>query len=582
MLESAAMDLGAQSAPRVIVVAALLFACLVAAALPSIRRLLSRGPAPISLPEPDARVWRDATLVLLGLAVALVGFTAGSYGYNVDEWFQANHAAALFEWYRDAFSHGRVSEFHAEVDAMKHYGGGFELLAEVASRISPGDPTGTRHLLTAWTGVLGGVAVYGLGCVISCRAAGFTAVLLLLLTPSFTGHFVSNPKDVPFATAMTFALLAICRSLPQLPRLPARQILLTGLAIGLAASVRVGGLISLLYFCLALAWSLGDGLRTRRAELLRDLLGLVGAGLGVLAVAWIVMLVFWPWALAEPLLRPVQALGYFQDIVDQQQVDFTVLFEGARTRLSELPRYFTLKSLLLTMPEFALLAPLLLVAPLLALRHAKLDWPSARAMTWVLCASAIALPLAMTASDGLIQYDGIRHFLFVLPPIAVCFAAGLVATLRSDISARFKAGLFAATIALALVTAIDSWRLRPYEYVYYNRSVAGGLRSAAQSYETDYLGLSFREGFSWLVDNYPTEPGRSIRVAGCPGFHVNLEDAAAHAGRAGAGFRPVRPKRNPQLALAFTRSQCNQRYRGRVLGTIGRDGVPLLYILELR
>ena len=73
-------------------------------------------------------------------------------------------------------------------------------------------------------------------------------------------------------------------------------------------------------------------------------------------------------------------------------------------------------------------------------------------------------------------------------------------------------------ITVSLMTTIaDMIALHPYESVYFNRLIAGGLRSAAGSYETDYWGNSYREGVEWLVTHYgpsasATQP---IRVASC-------------------------------------------------------------------
>jgi hypothetical protein len=56
-------------------------------------------------------------------------------------------------------------------------------------------------------------------------------------------------------------------------------------------------------------------------------------------------------------------------------------------------------------------------------------------------------------------------------------------------------------------------RLHPYEYIFFNRSF-GGLRAALGRYETDYWGVSHKEGVDWLIANYkPDAPPGSIRVA---------------------------------------------------------------------
>ena len=93
-----------------------------------------------------------------------------------------------------------------------------------------------------------------------------------------------------------------------------------------------------------------------------------------------------------------------------------------------------------------------------------------------------------------------------------------------------------------LLTAVDMWRLHPYEYTYFNRSFSGGLKTAAKYHETDYLGLSYQEGFAWLLANYWPKHERSILVASCPGFHANLVDAHERSGDEGARFQPVLTK----------------------------------------
>ncbi len=533
-----------------------------------------------SVPAADAVFWRWLAAGLLVGAALWVTASAGRYGYNVDEWIQTRHAEALYDWYRRLFSEGHFAAFESRPQHMNHYGGLFETLLVVGRRALPGDPTTARHLLTGWAGVAGAGLCYLLGATLHSRAAGFGAALLLLLTPRYMGEIFNNTKDVPFAVAMTAALLAICRCLDRLPRPPLGQLVLIGAGVGAAAAIRVGGLLALVYFAAALLWWLARSARSE-AGLGRALPGLAMSGIAVVGIAWLVMLAFWPWAISDPLLRPVQAAGLISGVAGEERLDFRVLFEGRYTRLVELPNRFTLQFLAISAPEFALLAPLLAL-PLLGRLRGAWRLPGARGTGLLLCALAVVLPLCFTASDRLIQFDGIRHFLFVVPPLAVLFAAALVEVLRGGSARAWKASLATGCLLLAALCATDMARLHPYEYTYFNRTLGGGVAAASQRYDTEYMGLSYREGMRWLVDHYEPAHEGEVRISGCPGYAPNLRDALDHAGPGAARFRLVRRDEDPHVSVAATLVDCHRLYRGRRLATIGRAGAPFLHVMELR
>lgn len=532
---------------------------------------------------PDARIWRAAAVVLLAAAFVLVTVTAGDYGYNVDEWVQSLHGIALADWYADVLR-GPYAQFTPEFEAMSYYGGSFELPAEVASRLSPFDRTTTRHLVTAWVAIVGLAGAYLLGRTVHGRGAGALTVLLLLLTPRFYGHFWSNPKDLPFAAYTVWGLYLTCRALPLLPRPGAGRVLGLGFAIGLGLGLRIGAIITLGYFGMALLWWLGGvlvearrrGERPSRADLVAPVLSV----LGVVGTAWCVMLAFWPWAQTAPFAGPLRALRYYGDLA-AHGFDFYVFFEGRDFLLHEVPRRFTVEFFLISMPEFALLAPLALVTVSRWARATRRGWPSARTMGWLLVGTSIALPLGTTASWSVAQYDGTRHFLFVMPSMALVLAAAIVSALGATTAPRLRAALLAAVLGLTLVTAYDMVRLHPYEYVYFNRSVAGGPAAAARRYETDYLGLSYREGMRWLAAHDPA-PGRPTLVTNCPGFAPNLEDAIAAVPGAAEHFVAVSPWKSSEVALASTRDHCNEKFDGIVLNTIERAETPLMQVIRAR
>jgi len=532
----------------------------------------------------DDPIWRAGALAVFALALAFVIFGFAASGYNVDEAVQAPLGIALVDGYA-ALSSGSTPRFGPGLDHLVFYGGFFEILAELAVRISPCDRTATRHLFTGVFGCLAFAATYGLGCRLHSRAAGFVAALALLLTPVYVGNLLVNPKDVPFAVVHAFAVLLICASLRHLPRIPLRLVLGIGIACGALLGIRVGAVFALGYLGLAGAWWLaGASVSTARGRSTPSFadVGALSAGCaGSVLIAWGVMLLGWPWAQAQPLARPLEALAYFRDITGRQQIDFSVFFEGRDFLLSRLPRHYTLRWLAISLPDFAALGLLGAVPFAAGVRRFSLGDPRAAAAGIV--ATSAALPLAIAWGSRVIQFDGLRHFLFVLPPLAALFGAGLVAFLRSCSSARLRAAVAIAGFALGGLTLVDGLCLHPYEYVYFNRSVAGGLERSAQSYETDVLGLSYREGVAWVVEHRaPLPSAGTISLASCPGYLPNLREALRDDRLRAARFRVVRADEVAQLVVAGTRHHCERDFRGRVLATVARFGVPLALVIETR
>src|SRR5882757_653916 len=97
-------------------------------------------------------------------------------------------------------------------------------------------------------------------------------------------------------------------------------------------------------------------------------------------------------------------------------------------------------------------------------------------------------------------FTGLRHFLFVIPALAILAGIGLdaaVAALATRHRTTMAAGALAVMTAWCLWNAITLVRLHPYEYLFYN-SVVGGLEGASRRYELDYWFGSMPEAITQL------------------------------------------------------------------------------------
>lgn len=515
----------------------------------------------------------------LGVAVLLVLVTCfgRDAGITYDELFQSTYGDHVLAWYRSGFADDSAMRF---MD-LYLYGGLFDLCAQWLAGYLPLDQFDTRHLLTALLATLGVVGTARMAARVGGAWAGLLAGLMLALTPSWVGHGLFNPKDIPFAVAALFATNAALR-LAMGPALPTwRATGWAALAAGIALAVRPGGVFVLGYpFLAAGSRALLEIVRRARAqEPLRagPLLGALSVrGLALVAVAWLVMLSAWPWAQLDPLERPLEAMA----AASRFPWEGEVLFDGARIDGRELPRSYLPVWFAITLPEIYQVA-LACAAFALARRVKAKRWPSAEQLLgFGMIALSLLLPLTAALVLRPVIYDAHRHFLFLFPPLAAIAGIALADVLGPGNRPLWLRGLAGAALALlALRVGVDMVRLHPYEYVYFNRTF-GGLRAARGRFETDYWGASYKEGLEWVLNEVPALEDRPLRVTACD-RHSNrrLRYYIEHWPGVSERMQVVRDYTRADVFLAVTRDDCH-KVPGKVLHRVRRQRVSLLYVIR--
>ncbi len=467
------------------------------------------------------------------------------------------------------------------------YGGLFELAAQAAKRVSPFGLYETRHLVGALFGFVGIVAAWWMGAQLAGSLGGFLAALLLAATPLYNGHAFNNPKDIPYASLHALATAALfwigLDRPPALGRRAFGRLIGTGVAIGLAAAVRASGLT--LLGLLAVAWLVGIGYRHLRGRaphrsLARDL-GSAAAGFLVLTLAaWLVMVAFWPFAQLDPLRNPFRALRVFSRFWETMPV----FYDGALLPSGRVSRFYMPHLFALTLPGFYLVAFAMGAWRLAAgLRTGPL--PSDVRRRFVHLAWLLVLtmgPLAFVVLAHTPFYNGNRHLLFIVPGLSVLAGVSAASWLRERLPLVTRAlGALVLTAGVGLTVA-DMIALHPYQSVYFNRLVAGGLAKAAARYETDYWCASYKEGIDWIVGAYSARPLTApIRVAGHSTL-IHVEYDLTRDAERRRRFRGVTMHDDPHLILATTALGDDRRTPGRVVHVVERQGVPLLKVFEVR
>jgi hypothetical protein len=200
----------------------------------------------------------------------------------------------------------------------------------------------------------------------------------------------------------------------------------------------------------------------------------------------------------------------------------------------------------------------------------------------IVVAIAALLPVVFFVITVPPVYTGIRHFLFVVPPIMVLAALGydrlidLVA--RQDW--RPKAAFAAAAAIVATVQAGEMVILHPYEYVSYN-ALVGGLKGARGKWSTDYWGNTVPEAVEELSAQVEKEfrngaiPRQRYLVGAC----VEPISIKAHLP---PYFEFTRDWQAAHFFISPTHIGCDRVVRGQVIAEIKRLDTVLAVVKDRR
>ncbi len=450
-------------------------------------------------------MWSDrrdllALLVIVTLCVVFFA-TLGDYGYSWDEIYQNRTYGKAVLRFIGTFGEDRSA---LTTHNFFLYGGLFDAPAELLAAALPVDGLIARRAANALMGIFLLVGAFRLARLLGGPSAGLWAVLFLASTPTWYGHSLINAKDIPFAAGYVWSLFAILVLAKSLPVIRWRTAVGLGFALGLALGIRIGGVLVMAYLFLVLAtWAFSvRGTGTGEPAVLR---GLLKKLILSFAIALLLTAAFWP----AVLLHPVSGLtDAFSAASKFRWNGGAVLYLGERVPARNLPWHYLPVYFAVKLPF-----PILLIY-LLGLLHGigrvvvalrKSDWE--RAVGPGLLVFAILFPVIYAILLGSTIYDGIRHFLFLLPPLAAL--AGLaVAQFLPAIARRMRStigGVPAAHVVFTILWGVffalhirTMIRLHPYQYAYLSR-LSGGMPDGAKRFESEYWATSLKEAAERMV-----------------------------------------------------------------------------------
>jgi len=450
--------------------------------------------------------------LLLAVNILIGLFIFRDYGLSWDEPLFYDYADALGyayspqQWFSGRFDLN--NSYGPSGDDHKTRGPAYLLLAREPVYLLETlglDKASAWHLINFLFFQLGVTFLYRLSTRWMKSSAALAASALFSWQPLLWGHAFINPKDPSF---LVFFLASVCLGFEMVDRLSdeainAKQkfssIVIPAIVLGITTSIRVlGPLAGLLVLAYAI-WKFG-----------KKLISFIPQLTFYAVVAIFVMLVTWPFLWENPIARFAEVSRFMSD----NPTNLSVLFGGVVYRAGELPRRYLPFMLATTLTEpiwplffFGILtgywnllkqnrhlnAGFREVSPTDSWRslRSSLDLSKVRndlvSLTLVLLWFVILLAYVLLHRPSM--YDGMRHFLFILPPVFIFTGFVFEFLINYIVLLWLRAGLI---LVLLLPGTVGIAQLHPYEYTYYN-SFIGGTNQAFRQYETDYWLTCYKE-----------------------------------------------------------------------------------------
>lgn len=335
------------------------------------------------------------------------------------------------------------------------------------------------------------------------RVAGAATFALVASTPLWTGFIAVDYRDSAVAAGLSAITAAVILALSGRSDTPARAAIVGFAALGTLVAVagRTGSII-MVAFLFGLAVLTALLFARHRAKVIN-----LALTAGAVVVGMVLAVLNHPAGREAPVTWIVDALRLSNDNPNVMIV--RVL--GQNIMSNEAPWWYVPAWLVAQLPIAMGVATVVALVVIARNRHVPgLPFrPSIVALP--LLTQALLLPIVVLATKPNI-YDGIRHFIFIIPGIAGLIALAVAIGMASKRSPkRSRAPWFAwgvtAVVALSLFANV---RWYPYSYTFVNP--AAGAVKHVRVWELDFWGLTLREG----IDRLRTDG--AITVAVMPGL----------------------------------------------------------------
>jgi hypothetical protein len=351
-----------------------------------------------------------------------------------------------------------------------------------------------RTLMNFFVFVLGTLSVYLLvNRRLASEKLALLASLFFILSPRVFAAGFYSPSDMVFTCFFAFGVNLSIRFLEK----PTWQrAVLAGTVCGYATDIRLLGIIIFPLICLAYI-VLKLSKKTSEKKCFRPLAAYLSAGTFSIYL-------FFPYLWEDPIRHFIEV---FKSL-SKYNWEARNLYFGELISASDLPWHYIPVWITITTPILYII--LFIIGVLLI----AIDFCKKRQFNFVVIQDTLFIglivgPIFMVIVLESVLYDTWRHLFFVYPFLIVIATIGWSRiSIKGDskkILLYVKVGI---TSFLLFQSALWMWSNNPNQNLYFN--ALAGDKSLEQKWEMDYLGLSNKEGLTYI---FSKSPNRQVSVA---------------------------------------------------------------------
>ncbi|KKR14595.1 MAG: glycosyltransferase [Parcubacteria group bacterium GW2011_GWC1_39_29] len=440
--------------------------------------------------------YKKTFLILFILFIVFNLSTLKSYGLTWDELAQQHLGKASLD-----YVFHNASSIKLLRDDLIYYGPFFEMINNaVAPSFERGfglDPIVAFHVLIFAYATLGIFFLFKFVARLFDEKTALLSTALLMILPRFIAHAQYNSKDTILASSSIIVLYLLFEIFFDNKK---RSLIWASIVIGLTLAVRVDAILIPVIFFLTY-WL------TSWKDFLKNLKNDVGKIIIFVSLGGLVTYIAWPALWHDPALF-FRALEYFS----HHGWEGKVLYQGYIYSPNALPWHYGFFYLFGTIPTivsiFFMLGFYKLIRSLIIKENLFKNY---LLLFWI-----FLRPLLDLLPD-IIRYDGVRHYLFVLPPILIIASQGLIffCNCLQDKFKNLKNGYITIFYIVVFVSAL--WQfviVFPYGDVYFNELARLKHGSHLENnFDFDYWGSSYKEAISWINKNATTKSSFCVAIA---------------------------------------------------------------------
>ena len=451
----------------------------------------------------ESKWWKFIFGGVAAIILLLMMLNANSVGSGGDDLWYGTNGEFVLRYYLDGdtscLDYSKI-DYHNMTHnyGLKYFaGGGFDIIPAVISRLFHIDNTLlVKRFCLGFVGFLL-ILFTGLICkeIRNWRLATI-ALLMISLTPTIFGMSFCGGQDIPMAMGFAMTIYGLIILTKKLPAISIKGYIFTFLGIMFAISVRIGGLMTLLYFFVAVMLELIARKDLRQLFVNKNILQIVkilGISLVIGIVAALLGLCAYPNIFHEGIVTHISKAF---EMVSKFSVRIPFIYDGKMAESTNPPEHYLLFSLLRTLPYYILIGATLFLAFII-----RVFKKYRKTVILFLLFTALFPPIYIVASHANI-YNGWRHLLFFYAPFAVLVSIGWYELIEWVKPKKLKETIYypiVAGVMLLIVSPTLIWMVKNHNYIYcyYNKSVGNPYLR----FELDFYETSATKAYDWLREN---------------------------------------------------------------------------------